>query len=618
MKRLLFISLLTVSPLLGWVESVEFPWNTFPRQLWERELAWLKNIGVKHVSLPPAKTPAEIVDLVKLLRALQLEADLEGPIPAELEPYSKTHGGPLIAALPAPVARISALHPKALLESRKHLEAGSASLLWTDLEDTLRPDGYRAGLINFAGDEKSPALAIRRNAQLMHFWGASFVTLKLVKTPLGNLPGIQVKQYLEPKGLSLAAVTNPAAKPYAGDLKVYYPPSKHILSIPKVTVPAGASLWLPVNVPIGSSTLCKACSAFAATDHLVYATAELTAMEYENGILAMEFSAPEAAEAVLQLTRQPSGPYVAGGKPIEFDWDPHTQRVRLVIPKGKGIGDRVRVGIAIEPPDSTAFFDLTRVLVIGEHNLLTSQYSSEEIAKRSRLVVPQGFTVTSKVKSPMETVFDIYVPETAVHGDHVEISIEGDGVQLSHAKPQLLRPSSVRFPDAIGVRLAPASTLAVFPATIPFNARSGRDVSVVIRNNAPEIRNFDIRLEAEGLEFSPASLQVAVGASTQREVQFRVFPTKAEPGLHAGFAILSGTTYVKEAVRFLVVPPSMDLAWESGPFRFLESQKFRASFLGENWIEYVDKDKNENRLKVPLPFSSQPQTLADLEGRLPK
>ncbi len=618
MKRLILLLLLAAAPLPGWVESVEFPWNTFPRQLWERELAWMKNIGVQHVSLPPAKSPAELVDLLKLLKSLQLEADLEGPIPQELEPYSRSHGGPLVAALPGPVAKISALHPKALLESRKQLEAGSASLLWTDVEDTLRADGFHAGLVNFAGDEKSQALAIRRNAQLLHFWGAGFGGLKQTRMPLGNLPGIQVKQFLEPRGLSVAAVTNPSAKPYAGGLKVYYPPSKHILSIPRVSVPAGASLWLPVNVPIGSSPLCKACSAFAATDHLVYATAELTTMEYENGILAMEFSAPEAAEVILQLTRQPSGPYVAGGKPIEFDWDAHTQRVRLTVPKGKGIGDRVRVGLAIEPPDSTAFFDLTRVLVIGEHNLLTSQYSSEEIAKRSRLVVPPGFTVTSKVKSPLETVFDIYVPETAVHGDHVEISIEGDGVQLSHAKPQLLRPSSLRFPDAIGVRLAATSTLALSPATIPFNARSGRDVSVVIRNNAPEIRSYDVHLEAEGLEFSPASMQVAVGASTQREVQFRVFPSKAEAGLHEGLAVLSGTTYVKEPVRFLVVPPAADLAWESGPFHFLESPKLRATFLGESWIEFVDKDKNENRLKTPVVLPGKVGGLVELEGKLPK
>ncbi len=38
----------------AWVESVEFPWNACPRPLWESQLVWLKNIGITHVSLPPA------------------------------------------------------------------------------------------------------------------------------------------------------------------------------------------------------------------------------------------------------------------------------------------------------------------------------------------------------------------------------------------------------------------------------------------------------------------------------------------------------------------------------------------------------------------------------------
>ena len=126
-------------------------------------------------------------------------------------------------------------------------------------------------------------------------------------------------------------------------------------------------------------------------DHLVYATAELTVMEYENGILAMEFAAPSAGEVILQLSREPSGPLVAGGKPTPFDWDEHTQRARLKIPAGNGPGNHVRIGLAIEPPDATAFFDSARVLMIGETNPLTAQFSSEAIAQRSRLRIAPAF-----------------------------------------------------------------------------------------------------------------------------------------------------------------------------------------------------------------------------------
>ncbi len=155
-------------------------------------------------------------------------------------------------------------------------------------------------------------------------------------------------------------------------------------------MPARDALWLPVNVPLTAGPLCKDCSAFANADHLIYATAEMTAMEYENGILAMEFAAPSAGEVVLQLSREPSGPLVAGGKPTGFEWDEHTQRARLKIPPGSGPGNHVRIGIAIEPPDATAFFDSARVLMIGETNRLTAQFSSDAIAQRSRLRMASG------------------------------------------------------------------------------------------------------------------------------------------------------------------------------------------------------------------------------------
>ena len=96
--------------------------------------------------------------------------------------------------------------------------------------------------------------------------------------------------------------------------------------IPEVTVPAGESLWLPLAVSIGPDGLCHECSNFSGVEHIVYATAELLAIEYENGILAMEFAAPEAGEAVLQLARKPVGPYLAAGKPTDFDWDDKTLR----------------------------------------------------------------------------------------------------------------------------------------------------------------------------------------------------------------------------------------------------------------------------------------------------
>ena len=62
----------------------------------------------------------------------------------------------------------------------------------------------------------------------------------------------------------------------------------------------------------------------------------------------------------------------------------------------------------------------------------------------------------------------------------------------------------------------------------------GREITVSVRNNAPEIRTFKLAISAEGLEFSPPSQGVTIGASAAREVSFRVFANRASPGLHSG------------------------------------------------------------------------------------
>src|SRR5580704_10117593 len=378
------------------------------------------------------------------------------------------------------------------------------------------------------------------------------------------------------------------------------------MSVPGVAVPAHDALWLPVNVPLTAGPLCKDCSAFANADHLVYATAELTALEYENGILAMEFAAPSAGEVVLQLSREPSGPLVAGGKPSSFEWDEHSQRARLKIPAGTGAGNHVRIGLAIEPPDATAFFDSARVLMIGETNPLTAQFSSEAIAQRSRLRTAPALPLDQEpAKDPLELTYLIKVPETAVHGDHADLAIEADGMQMSHARPQLLLPVRLRFPDAIDVHLAANSALPLFPATVSLNQRVGRDLIVTVRNNAPEIRNFAVEPMAEGLEFSPAKLDVPVGASTSRDLSFRVFAKDAAPGVHRGSVAVTGAAASTEPIQFVVFPQGGAVAFSAGGFSLIESAKFRASFLPGRWLEFINKDNNQNLLaSTGLPFTA--------------
>lgn len=611
----------------AWVESVEFPWNSFPRHLWERELVWLKNIGIRHVSLPAGHDAGQLDEVIRIVRRLGLEADLEGAVPDRLIQQTTAHGGPLTPPLPPTAARISALAPDALMHSRRLLTSGVPAVIWTDVEETFNATGFHAGAVNFAGDETAATVPLRRNAQLARYWGDTLSSLK--ETPVAlAIPGISAKMFSSLRGASFVAVMNSSPKTWTGDLKL-----KRV-TIPNVTVGAHNTAWLPVNVPLTAGPLCRDCTAFASTNRVVYANAEMTAMEYENGILAIEFSAPARGEVVLQLTKEPAGPFVAGGKPTGIDWDEKTQTVRLPVPKGSGAGNHVRVGLAIEAPDATAFFTSARVLLIGETNHLTAEFSSDAISQRSRLRITPEFPYTQDpAKEPLQYVYNIKVPESAVHGDHADLSIEADGSRMSHARPQILRAATLRFGDMIGVRVSANSLLSLSPAIVPVNQKGGRELSVTIRNNAPEIRNFRLEIKADAMEFSPSVLDVTVGASASREVSFRVFATGAAPGLHVGEAKLSGGANVSEPVSFAVIPGTGAVAYSAGNLFFLESAKIRAILMPGRFLELLNKDNNQNALpsgglvvapgpieamQGSLAIGQKAYQLADLEQLVPK
>lgn len=180
-------------------------------------------------------------------------------------------------------------------------------------------------------------------------------------------------------------------------------------------------------------------------------------------------------------------------------------------------------------------------------------------------------------------------------------------MQMSHVRPQLLLPVRLRFPDAIEVHLVANSALPLFPATVSVNQRTGRDLVVTVRNNAPEIRNFVLEPKADGLDFSPAKLAVTVGVSTSRDVSFRVFAKEASPGLHAGVITVSGAASFTEPIQFMVIPPAGAIAFSTSGFSFLESAKTRASFMPGRWLEFLNKDNNQNQLvSTGVTFSPGP------------
>jgi hypothetical protein len=658
------------TPPHEYLQAVEFPYYSYPRALWERELVWLKNIGVRTVefSIPwnwhqlqpgdfdftgRTSPRRDLVGLIRILRRLDLQAWVR-PLPPvagwpsngtpsgadarsqrawlhELDSLLATqtarHGGPIAwvegralsidaAAPPAPVTVVSALDPAALARSRQAFATGSpGALLWTDVEDTLPPAGWsttfgvlRKGAVGLSGDERPAAVALRRHAALLRNWAELHYALRpvtLPKPPAGKLPeGVSITELVSPAA-SAISISNRGKQPFHDEIHVFEPESKRTLVIPDVTVSAGESLWLPLDVSIGPSGLCHECSNFSGAEHIVYATAELLSVEFENGILAMEFAAPEAAEVVMQLARKPVGPYLAAGRLMEFEWDDKALRARLAIPANTAAGNRVRIGIGIEEPETSAFFNEARRLIVGQKNLVSTSYSSGDVAARSRLRLPEGYTAAPTVKSPDEIDYEVSVPADALHGDYAALALEADGMPLGRARLQLFRPVSIRLMEAMQIHWGSETELPPDPPTAPIEPKAGTDLELSIRNNWPSIQTYSLEASGDGLEFFPPKTEVVVGATEERRLPLRIFVREGIEGLRAWNLKVTGAATLDLPMRVVLIPRGQTVAWsadldgDGSPEWVLETQKVRAVFSaqdGGRWMEFNWKDTNLNYL----------------------
>jgi hypothetical protein len=205
-----------------------------------------------------------------------------------------SHGGPVAyveggvlaidaAPAPAPAAVISATDRNALASSRAAMGAvrpfGRGALLWRDVEDAIYPEGWssggvwlRKGAVGLAGDEQPATAALRRDAALLHSWGALFPALSPLAMPkplAGKLPeGVSAFEVTSPAA-SAVNITNHGKELFQDDLRVTEPGTRKLLTIPGVTVPPGESLWLPVSVSIGPGGLCRECSHFSGAERIV-------------------------------------------------------------------------------------------------------------------------------------------------------------------------------------------------------------------------------------------------------------------------------------------------------------------------------------------------------------
>jgi hypothetical protein len=567
LKPRFFAAALLAFRLHAATQTVEFPFDRIPKHLWARELVWIKNLGLTAVDVP---------------------------------------------AEPANATRISVLSPDALIKSRR----ATGDVIWTDVESQVTPV-FHAGGVSLAGDEDPALQVLRREVLVRNYWGG---VLEAEDVSVANtLPDtVTVKQRAIPEA-SAVSIINTGKKDWTGEVHVALPSFKHTIRIPGVMVDARDALLLPVDVAFADPRFCRFCSGMSNSERLLYATAELTAIEYENGILSFEFYAPHAGVAVLQLEREPAGPMLAAGHPMAFDWDAENKRAKLPIPAGKGAGKRVRIAVTMTAPDHVASFVNVHVMVIGETNHVMTDYSSDAFAKRSRLIGPAGWKINGEVKSPTQTEYAIDVPKDRLHGEHEELRLEADGIGMSHVRVQLLRPVSVHVAEAAALHFGSAAEMTADPPVVPVEGPNGRNFSIQLRNNAPEIRNFQVSVASDELEFSPEKVDISIGASMEREIPMRVFVKNAGPGLHEAKIKIGGAANAEQTVRFLVIPRGGSVNYQADLLdvgtaqQVWENDRIRAVIAGQRWIEFYWKESGRSLLPPEGVALSGPATV-ELQG----
>jgi hypothetical protein len=630
------------------VQAVQFQYDLCPPNLWERELVRLKNIGIETVEFSvPSKwhqvaqgdfdftgrtnPRRDLAGFIRLLRRVGLQAWVntkEGSPPALiaiLAPQTVNHGGPVAwvepalpgvdaAAPPSPIHRIAAGDPAALAQSREVFATARGALLWTGAVDALYPGGWlHEGALGLNGEERGAA-ALRRDAILLRAWAPLLPAMQPAPAPKpssGKFPEGVTAALLVSNTASAVSVVNRGTQAFQDDIRVADP--KRPIVIPGVSVGPGESLWLPVGVSLSQKALCHECSNFSPVEQILYATAELLSIEYENGTLAMEFAAPQRGSVVLQLERQPVGPFLALGKPTEFEWDEKTLRARLPIPAGVLPDRHVRIAIAIEEPETSAFFDDASRLIIGAKNVVSTTYSSPDVAARSRLRLPEGYTAEKVVRAPNQIDYEIAVPASAADGDFANFALEVDGVALGRARLQLFKPVALRFADAISLHFGPRATLLANPPVIPIDPKAGTNIEVALRNNWPAIQTYKLEAGGEGLEFFPPKTEITIGAASERRIDLRVFAPQGAPSLHDARLRVSGAAALDVPMRILAVPHVGTVVWtadlddDGSPEWILESAQARAVFStqdGGRWMEFTWKDGGLNFLPEQGMFAS--------------
>ncbi|MBI3665208.1 MAG: beta-galactosidase [Acidobacteria bacterium] len=553
--------------------------------------SWFPPVG-SSPAIPRLLGPADLVSLQQLIK----RQAARGRFP------------PLVSAFDAgwPAGEEGRLRPSDasnyLLATRLLLADGAKVLNCAAVLEGLSA-GDREPALSLSDEPRSHAAVFSRNGALVTHFGRLLATLHPAERPpagepplVAMLPGAQQKPNSQlrlgllasraPRSpVFISALNFSADRPVAGVLTVTDPRTHRRLRLRNLNLPPRQALLMPINLVLATPEVCPTCSAFAPDERIVSATAELTSVVFENGVLSMEFVAPGEGELVMELAREPHGPVLTAARIRSLDWDEKTRTLRVRIPAGRPPDFRSRVGLGVQEPDSSVFLKAPPRLVIGSTVLVTASFSSPEMAARSRLLVPSGWRVKAEPGRPDEMEYAVEVPADSVPGDAATISVEMEGRVAQSAALPLTPPVSVRVRPEDALHLRRDTGLPIRPHLASLSLPSRRMYQIYLRNYYDEIKTFEVSAAGDGLVFSPPRQEISIGPNLEREATLSAVPSIPRSDLYRwNLEVRDGARKIVTPLVLAVIAEGESLAYEMDldrdgfPELVLENQKLRAVF----------------------------------------
>ena len=233
-------------------------------------------------------------------------------------------------------------------------------------------------------------------------------------------------------------------------------------------------------------------------------------------------------------------------------------------------------------------------------------YSSAEVAARSRLRLPEGYTATPAKKSPNEIDYEISVPADALHGDYANLALEADGVALGRARVQLFRPASIRLLSGMQFHFGPQTEITPEPPIAAIDPKA--------RRQSGNLDSQQLDRRSRRTTWNPPAR--AWNSCRRRPTSASAPPTSAAwssassrprtwPACAIGRSRSRAAPTLTMPMRLVLVPRAGTVVWtadldgDGSPEWILESAKVRAVFSaqdGGRWMEFTWKDTNTNFL----------------------